>query len=110
MSGSNLDQLYADANTQINSLLSAKKTKYIVIRPGHLRADLTEWSILKYKWHNVRANWKNCNENATKFLGIYLDEHLTWNHHDVTQLNKKVSRALFSIKLPIDCLKHCTIH
>ena len=50
----------------------------------------------------------NCKENATKFMGIYLDEHLTWKHH-VNQLNKKVSKALFSIKqvkyvLPTDPL------
>ena len=118
MSGSNLDQLYADANTQINSLfewfcsnklsLNAKKTKYIVIRPRHLRTDLTERSI-SINGTMLEQIGNNCKENATKFLGIYLDEHLTWNHH-VTQLNKKVSRALFSIKqvkyvLPTDCLK-----
>ena len=72
MSGSNLDQLYADANTQINSLLewfcsnkltlNAKKTKYIVIRPRHLRTDLTERSIsimLERIGNNCKENFYN---------------------------------------------------
>ena len=51
----------------------------------------------------------DCIENSTKFLGIYLDENLAWTYH-ITQVNNKVSRALFSIKqinhiLPFVCLK-----
>ena len=39
----------------------------------------------------------DCNEKATKFLGMYIDENLSWRHH-LSQLNNKVSKALFSIK------------
>jgi len=32
-----------------------------------------------------------------KFLGIVIDENLTWKHH-IAEINKKVSRALFTIR------------
>jgi hypothetical protein len=52
---------------------------------------------------------KNCNEKAAKFIGILIDENLTWKHH-LTHINKEVSRALFSLKqvkhfLPKQCMK-----
>jgi len=55
ISDSRLDCLYTEANRQINGLydwfcsnrlsLNAKKTKYIVIRPKHMRQDLTHLFI-----------------------------------------------------------------
>ena len=46
---------------------------------------------------------------TTKFLGIYMDDSLTWKHH-LTHVNNKISRALYGIKqannvLPNDGLK-----
>ena len=51
----------------------------------------------------------NCDEKAAKFLGILIDENLIWKYH-LSHINKKVSRALFSLKqikyfLPKQCLK-----
>ena len=45
---------------------------------------------------------------STTFLGICLDENLTWKHH-IANVNSKISRALFSIKqvkniLPVSML------
>ncbi len=53
----------------------------------------------------------DCIEQSTKFLGMYIDENLTWKKH-ITEVTKKVSRALFSIKqvkyvLPLDSLNSC---
>ncbi len=47
-------------------------------------------------------------ENSTKFLGILIDENLSWKHH-ITHINKKISCALFTIKqakhiLSYECL------
>ena len=51
----------------------------------------------------------NATEQSTKFLGLYIDEFLTWKHH-IAHVNSKISRALFVIKqaknvLPIENLK-----
>ena len=48
-------------------------------------------------------------EKATQFLGIYIDENLTWRHH-IANINKIISSALFCINqvkhtLPKDCLR-----
>ena len=50
-----------------------------------------------------------CHESSTKFLGIYLDEFLTWKHH-IKHVKNKISRALFAIKqvkhvLPYEILR-----
>jgi hypothetical protein len=118
LSGTDLNKLYGDANKQINNLfewfcsnklsLNAKKTKYIVIRPKYLRGDLGKFTILINDIALDRIG-NDCKEKSVKFLGINLDENLTWKYH-ITQVNKKVSSALFSIKqvkhvLPIECLK-----
>ena len=51
----------------------------------------------------------DCDEKAAKFLGILIDENLTWKNH-LSYINTKVSRALFSFKqvkhfLPKQCMK-----
>ena len=50
------------------------------------------------------------NEKYTQFLGIGIDDSLSWKHH-IARVNQKVSRALFSIKqlkhiIPYSCLKN----
>ena len=52
---------------------------------------------------------KDCDEKAAKFLGILIDENLTWKNH-LSYINTKVPRALFSLKqvkhfLPKQCMK-----
>ncbi len=105
-SHSKLAELYANANRQTNDLyqwfcsnrlsLNPNKTKYIVIRPKHIKHDLTQYSIHVGNIELGRIG-NDCYEKSTKFLGMYLDENLTWKRH-ITEVSKKVSRALFSIK------------
>ena len=38
--------------------------------------------------------WNDCEEKSTKFLGMHIDENLTWKYQ-VNEVNKKVARALF---------------
>jgi len=118
VSDSNIDSLFNKANILVNSLfkwfcsnrlsLNPNKTKYIVIRPPSLKGDLSKKHILIDNTLLYRIG-KNCDEKAAKFLGILIDENLTWKHH-LTHINKKVSRALFSLKqvkhfLPKQCMK-----
>ena len=112
------DQLYAKANIQINELfqwfcsnklsLNASKTKYLVIRPKHLRYDLKIYDVYIGNTKLTRIG-NDCDETSVKFLGIYLDENLTWKSH-LSNVNNKISKALFSIKqlkniLPTYCLR-----
>ena len=50
-----------------------------------------------------------CDETSTKFLGIHIDENLSWKRH-ICQLNSKIARASFAINqvknvLPKESLK-----
>ena len=117
LSDHNPVQLYHKANTQINLLfewfcanrlsLNASKTNYIVIKPPHIRPDLNAYNIF-IKDTKLSRLGNECEYKCAKFLGIYIDENLTWKDH-VSNINKKKSKALFSIKqlknvLPADCL------
>ena len=53
--------------------------------------DYKYWS----KWLQIIGS--QLKEKSTKFLGILLDEHLTWKYH-LRHINSKTHRALFSIK------------
>ena len=105
-SSSNLNELFTNANIYINNLyewfcsnmlsLNATKTKYIVLRPRHTREDLSQYNIHIGNTQLSRIG-NDCLETSSKFIGMYLDENLTWKMH-MNEINKKVSRALFSIK------------
>ena len=118
VSDSNIDILYNNANVLINCLfkwfcsnrlsLNLHKTKYIVIRPPSLKGDFSQKHILIENTHLHRIG-KDCDEKAAKFLGILIDENLTWKNH-LSHINTKVSRALFSLKqvkhfVPKQCMK-----
>jgi hypothetical protein len=73
-----------------------------------MRCDLSGHDIFI---QNTKLNriGNDCDEKAVKFLGIYIDENLTWKYH-LSNINKKISNALFAIKqvkkvLPYNCLK-----
>ena len=63
--------------------LNANKTELIIFRPENK-------SITKQL--NFRISGQKINEvKKTKYLGIYLDEHLTWNFQ-LNQIKTKLSR------------------
>ncbi len=98
--------LHENATKQINDLyqwfcsnrlaLNATKTKYIVIRPRHQKNDLSQYTVHIDNTPQDRIG-NVCLETSAKFLGMYIDENLSWKKH-IIEVNKKVSRALFSIK------------
>ena len=117
-SHANLLDLYTIANRNINELfmwfcanklsLNAGKTKYIVLRPRHMKQNLSLHTV--HIGDTVISRIGNdCIEKTTKNFGMHLDENLSWKYH-INEVNKKVSRALFSIKqvkkiLPLHCLR-----
>ena len=75
--------------------LNANKTKYIVLRPRHTR-DLSHYNIHIGNTQLSRIG-NDCLEKISKFLGMHLDENLTWKMH-MNEINKKVSRAFIFYK------------
>ena len=64
--------------------LNASKTELIIFRPKN--------KIIT-KHLNFRISGQKINEvKKTKYLGIYLDEHLTWNFQ-LSQIKTKLSRS-----------------
>ena len=89
-------------------MLNATKTKYILIKPQSNKSTDDHHNI--YINGTILTKVGNAfSEKATKFLGISIDESLTWKHH-IKNVNNKISRSLFMIKqvkhiLPYTCLR-----
>ena len=106
ISHANLSALFAKANTHINELfdwfcanrlsLNANKTKYIVIRPKYSRHDISQYSV-QIGNTTLSQIGNDCTEKLTKFLGMYMDENVSWKYH-INEINKKISMALFFLK------------
>lgn len=93
-------QLFIRANACINDMfdwfcanklsLNTSKTNYMLIQRSKQKYDFSNL--------NLSVNGSTLSrENCCKFLGIYIDESLTWNKH-LKYINSKISRSLFAIK------------
>jgi len=118
MSNSNLRALFLEANEQVSKLfdwfcanrlsLNPTKTKYIIIRPHQQQCNFTGLNVAINSTILKRIG-NDCEEKSVTFLGIFIDENLSWKYH-MAHVNKRISSALFSIKqvkniLPKDCLR-----
>ena len=72
--------------------LNPVKTKYIALRPRHMKQNISEYSIQIGNTVLSRID-NDCTEKSTKFLGMYLDENLTWKLH-IHETNKKSIKNL----------------
>ena len=101
-----MQTLFANANCYMNELytyicanklsLNASKTKYIVIRLKQ-RKWIFDLLNLEINGMALQRIGEGCPEKSTKFLGIYLDEFITWKAH-LSHVNRKQPRALLTIK------------
>ena len=101
ISSSDVLDLYNMSNTEIAKLndwfcanklsLNAKKTKYIICRPNLLHPDIQDRNIT-LNGHMVDRIGNNQPDKSFKFLGIYIDETLTWKHH-TNNVCTKISRT-----------------
>ena len=64
--------------------LSVEKTEIIIFRPK--RKTISKKMNFRVSWQKIHIS------TQTKYLGIILDEHLTWSQH-IKQLKSKLSRA-----------------
>ena len=103
-SGNNLCNLINKVNTELNSLASwlrenslslniAKTNCLIFTPPGkHIDSDVS----VQIGNHRIERITKDHPLKGVKFLGVYLDEQLSWNVH-CNYVCNKVSRAIFAI-------------
>ena len=100
------EQLLTKANkalTEINAwftanklFLNLKKTQYMTITPSQ-KSIPTDTKTLQIANHNIER------ATSSKFLGLHIDQHLTWKTH-IAKTNSKISKAIFAIKQMQDFL------
>ncbi len=118
VSDSNVTTLYERANVEMKNLfewfcanglsLNPRKTKFMVFKGGTKNIDFTNLDI-SIDGTVLDQIGPQFQEKTTKFLGVFMDDSLSWKYH-MTHVNNKISRALYGIKqvknfLPKDSLK-----
>ena len=58
--------------------VNIKKTNYVTFSPSQRKLNLF---------------WRSIQSNVTKFLGVYLDEHLTWKYH-INFVCKQIAKSI----------------
>ena len=104
-SSNNLIDLYSSANDELIKLadwfkankltLNVSKTKYILFRNNLKAIDFSKLQLLIDN-ENIDRIGQGCNEESFKFVGIYLDEFLTWNQH-VNYICGKAANAVYAL-------------
>ena len=100
LSDSNPSRLFNRANASMDAIfnwvcasklsLNVTKTQYMAIQPSTKTFDLSTYNLLIY--NVILTQTTSC-----KFIGITIDESLSWNKH-ILNINSKLSTALFVIK------------
>ena len=105
LSNSDERELYISANSAIKSLyewfcankltLNASKTKYIILRAPHTRYHNANLDI------HIGNIGSHSHEQSTKFLGLLIDEHVTWKNQ-LAHINKKyISHQCFKYRFKV---------
>ena len=104
-SSSDVSKLYNDTNKALEELnqwfcanklcLNITKTKYIVFRPSTRYPGITNRQIY-IDGKSVSRIGNNENEKSFKFLGIHLDETLSFKQH-ISKVCTKISRSNYII-------------
>jgi len=116
-SSPNLRDTFGTINTELTKmyiwlcenklLLNISKTKFMIFGPQN--SVIPNAPQLKINNQLIAQVGNTHNEKSIKFLGVYLDEHLTWKNHINATCNK-MSRSLFAINqakkfLPMNALR-----
>ena len=73
--------------------LNVNKSKLCIFSPPNSRYTLGNNCI---SVNDVKINFIGENDESIKFLGLHLDEHLTWSKH-IEAITSKISKSLFVI-------------
>jgi hypothetical protein len=103
MTVKNVDKSFLEVSTWFsNNLLSInykKKTTYLQFRT--MNSPKLDFDILEISNHIT-------SDASTKFLGIIIDEKLTWHDH-ISQLLKRLSSACFAFRISTPLLPDETL-
>jgi hypothetical protein len=104
-SGTDLHKLYNLANSELNKIsdwfkankltLNASKTKYILFRDKSTLVDFKQHD-LKIENTSIERIGTSCKEKYFKYVGIRIDEFLTWEFHK-KYVKGKLSSAVFAL-------------
>ena len=83
-------------------------TKHYLIRPKYKQDDLNAYS-LKIGDMNLTRVGNDCEVKYVKFLGLLIDENLTWKGH-INHVNQKISKSLYMLNqvkycFNLECLR-----
>ena len=82
--------------------LNGNKSKVCIFTPPNSRYTLGNNCVCV---NNVKINFIGENDESLKFLGLHLDEHLTWTKH-IAAITSKISKSLFAINSVQYALPH----
>ena len=87
--------------------LNTKKNKYIIFKPSQNHSTCNQEIYIDHQ--KIEKIGNSQETKSFKFLGIHIDESLTWKHH-ISNLCKKIAHANYIINkvknlLPSSCLK-----
>ena len=105
LSGTNLNELYKQTNMELDNLadwfkankltLNISKTKYMIFRDKSVIDSLLN-NMLSIDGQYIERIGKGCGEESFKFVGINLDESLSWKHH-INIIRNKVAGATYAL-------------
>ena len=105
MSSNNLRKLYLEANVELDKIsdwfkankltLNISKTKYILFRDKNQHVDFIDHK-LNIERKEIERIGEDCKEKYFKFVGVHLDEHLSWHYH-IKHINRKVANANYAL-------------
>ena len=89
-SGSNIEDLVCNVNIQLELLytwlccnklsLNINKTSYTIFRPqSNAHNNLNNSLLINHEV--IKSSEESTKAGTAKFLGIYIDKHLTWSQH-----------------------------
>ena len=112
LSGPNVKDLTTDVNVQLKQLccilsLNINTTYYTLFRPTSSAPFDSNDKLLINEKTIQRVGETNGNE-AIKFIGLYIDNHLTWNQH-VNYLCSALSKCLFFLNRAKHFLPHSAL-
>ena len=116
-SDNDINRLYSKANYALNCLyerfcanrlsLKPNKTKCIVFTSGKRKCDYEglRVSINNVNLEQVGSTFTN---KTTKFLGIHVDESLSWKYQ-LTRINNNISKSLHAMNQMKHCLPYTSL-
>ena len=104
-SGSNVEDLICNVNMQLEFLytwlycnkfsLNINKTSYTIFRPqSNAHNNLNNSLLINHEV--IKPSEESTKAGTAKFLGIYIDKHLTWSQH-IDYLCTSISKSVFAI-------------